>query len=84
MNVDVDTISAVASRISGVAALVFFVYAGYKRWIVWGYQLDEANARCERVEAECREYREVARDALVSTRRSLDVATVATQAKEGK
>lgn len=43
-----------------VGFLAFILYAGYKRWWVWGYQLNDANLAIAAMKAERDEWKDVA------------------------
>lgn len=81
MTVDIDLISAIASRVSGTFALVAILVAGYMRVIVWGYQLVDMRRDLDEARAECKEYKDIAKrsleaaaGALQTTQKTLDVA----------
>lgn len=79
---DIDFITTIASRVSGVLALVVFVWGGMTKRIVWGWQYDQlaADFRAQitklesdrdKARAECKEYTDLARDAAFNTRAGL-------------
>lgn len=52
---DVTAVSSTVTTIEHLGTLgaaILFVIAGYKRWVVWGYQLTDQQAVSERLQKE--------------------------------
>lgn len=63
-----------------------FIYGGWKRWWVWGYQLADAERAMEKCEAEAERWREVAytgrntlKDSVAVSEKAVDALKAATK-----
>jgi hypothetical protein len=60
---DVQTVSSTVTTIEHLGtlgAVVLFVLAGWKRWVVWGYQLDDQKKACDQLQKERDQWIEIA------------------------